>query len=294
MIYRFMDDQRRFHRVEMMARVLGVSRSGFYRWRSGRVTNREKSNKKLRGEIKRVQKKAKWRYGSPRVTRELRKHGINVGENRVARIMRAEGLNRRRRKKFRVTTKSDHKHAPAPNLLERQFTVAEANRAWSSDLTYVATAEGWLYVCVILDLYSRRVVGWSMSQSMATDMVLRAFWMAVNNRKPADGLIFHSDRGVQYASTAFRKVLASCRMRQSMSRKGDCWDNACAESFFGSLKGELIEDMVFPTRREAKTAIFEYIEAFYNRRRLHSTIGYCSPAEFEDAARRKDIYEQIG
>ena len=138
MIFRFMDDQRRFHRVEMMARVLEVSRSGYFRWRAHRITNRERSNKKLRGEIKRVQKKTKWRYGSPRVTRELRKRGIKVGENRVARIMRAEGLNRRRRKKFRVTTKSDHKHAPAPNLLERQFTVTEANRAWISDLTYGA------------------------------------------------------------------------------------------------------------------------------------------------------------
>ena len=287
MIYRFMDDQRRFHRVEMMAGVLEVSRSGYFQWRHRQVTNREKSNKKLRNKIKQIQKKAKWRYGSPRVTQQLRKRGIKVGENRVARIMRAEGLNRRRRKKFRVTTKSAHKHAPAPNLLDRQFSVATANRVWISDLTYLATAEGWLYLCVILDLYSRRVVGWSMSESLATDMVLRAFWMAVNSRRPPEGLIFHSDRGVQYASGSFRRALVSCRMRQSMSRRGDCWDNACAESFFGSLKSELIEDMIFPTRREAKSAIFEYIEAFYNRQRLHSTLGYCSPAEYEEESARE-------
>lgn len=272
MIYRFMDDQRRFHRVEMMAGVLEVSRSGYFQWRHRQVTNREKSNKKLRNEIKRIQKKAKWRYGSPRVTRQLRKRGIKVGENRVARIMRAEGLNRRRRKKFRVTTRSAHKHAPAQNLLDRQFSVAMANRVWISDLTYVATGEGWLYLCVILDLYSRRVVGWSMSESLATDMVLRAFWpgrslrsllgdasaMAVNSRRPPQGLIFHSDRGVQYASGSFRRALVSCRMRQSMSRRGDCWDNGVPRTPKGDAPWEM--GVVWPPGIGLQDRVPNYIE----------------------------------
>lgn len=240
------------------------------------------ANTALAKRIRKIQKKAHWRYGSPRVTGKLRREGITVSEKRVARIMRALELGRRRRRKFRLTTKSVHRHEPAPNLVERNFTVTAPNRVWVSDLTYVATAEGWLYLCVILDLFSRRVVGWSMSSSLATDMVVRAFLMAVLGRTPPAGLIFHSDRGVQYASTQFRSQLRSHRMQQSMSRKGDCWDNACAESFFSTLKEELIGDTVFRSRDAAKRAIFEYIEVFYNRERLHSYIGNVPPVEFEE------------
>lgn len=282
MKYRFIEMQRRFHSVEMMAGVLGVSRGGYYAWRRRKSSRRTAANTVLAKRIRKVQRKARWRYGSPRVTAELRRQGFAANEKRVARIMRALELGRRRRKKFRVTTKSAHRHEPAPNLLERDFTAAGPNRVWVSDLSYVATAEGWLYLCVILDLYSRRVVGWSMSTSLATDMVVRAFLMAVLGRTPPVGLIFHSDRGVQYASAQFRSQLRSHRMQQSMSRKGDCWDNACAESFFSTLKEELIGDTVFRSRNEAKRAIFEYIEVFYNRKRLHSYIGDVPPVEFEE------------
>lgn len=282
MIYRFIEMQRPFHSVEMMAGVLGVSRGGYYAWRRRPTSRRTMANTALAKRIRKIQKKARWRYGSPRVTDELRRQGITVSEKRVARIMRALELGRRRRRKFRVTTKSAHRHEPAPNLLQRNFTAAEPNRVWVSDLSYIATAEGWLYLCVILDLYSRRVVGWSMSTSLATDMVVRAFLMAVLGRTPPAGLIFHSDRGVQYASTQFRSQLRSHRMQQSMSRKGDCWDNACAESFFSTLKEELIGDTIFRSRDEAKRAIFEYIEVFYNRERLHSYIGNVPPVEFEE------------
>lgn len=287
MTYRFMENQRRFHSVEMMARVLEVSRSGYYAWRSRRPSRRVKSNEELAERIGEIQKKAHWRYGSPRVTASLAREGMIVGENRVARIMRAKLLNRRRRKKFRLTTDSTHGHRPAPNLLKRNFTVGEPNRVWVSDITYIATGEGWMYLCVIIDLYSRRVVGWSMSESLATDLVLQALWMAVLRRRPPTGLMFHSDRGVQYASDRFRRALKARLMRQSMSRKGNCWDNACAESFFSSFKEELIGDRIFTTRREAKRAIFEYIEIFYNRQRLHSTVGEVPPAEYEEEALEK-------
>lgn len=287
MIYRFMEDQSRFHSVEMMAEVLEVSRSGYYSWRRRIASRRQKKNVEVAARIRTIQKNARWSYGSRRVTEELNKQGIRIGKNRIAHIMRAQGLNRRPPKKYRVTTDSSHRHAPAPNLLNRNFTVQQPNRVWVSDITYCATAEGWMYLCVILDLYSRRVVGWSMSESLATDVVLQALWMALMRRGRTAGLIFHSDRGVQYASDRFRRELRDAAMRQSMSRKGNCWDNACAESFFGSLKTELIADSIYPTRREAKNAIFEYIEVFYNRQRLHSTIGYATPVEYEEQQRQK-------
>jgi len=195
--------------------------------------------------------------------------------------MREGGFSARPRKKYRVTTKSDHLHPPAANLLGRNFTVGLPNRVWVSDITYVATAEGWMYLCVILDLYSRKVVGWAMSRSLGSDAVHRALGMACVRRRPPEGLLFHSDRGVQYASKAFRRTLKNLGFVQSMSRKGDCWDNACAESFFKTLKTELIGAKIFLSRREAGTAIFEYIEVFYNRLRLHSHIGYLSPMEYE-------------
>ena len=227
MIFRFMNDQRQFHSVELMARVLEVSRK------------------------------------------------------RVAHLMRTEELGARSKKKFRVTTKSAHRQVVAPNILDREFKVTQMNRAWVSDYTYIATAEGWLYLCVILDLANREVIGWSMSSYLGTETLLRAFWSAVRKCKPGEGLIFHSDRGVQYASSRFRRVLHSCRMVQSMSRKGDCWDNAPAESFFKTLKSELIGEYVYRTRAEAQQAIFEYIEVFYNRVRRHSYLGYLTPLEYK-------------
>jgi transposase InsO family protein len=278
-----MEQQRRYHRVELMARVLEVSRGGYYEWRKRQPSCRARYDEELVEEIRDIQKKlAKGRYGSPRMTAELRRRGHGVGRNRVARLMRENKLNARQGKKFRNTTMSDHKHEASPNVVDRQFRPEQPNQVWASDATYIATAEGWLYLFVIIDLYSRRVVGWAMSKSLGTKTLLKAFWMAVAGRGAPGGLIFHSDRGVQYASRGFRNVLRKKRFIQSMSRKGNCWDNACVESFFKSLKSELIGKTIFATRRMAKQAIFEYIEVFYNQIRLHSTLGYQSPAEFEE------------
>jgi len=215
------------------------------------------------------------------MTAELRREGVHVGHNRVARLMRAADLSARRRVKYRVTTKSGHSHPPAANLLNREFTVVRPNRVWASDITYIATAEGWMYLCVILDLCGRSVAGWSLSESLGTDLVIQAFRMAMLRRRPVRGVLFHSDRGVQYASYEFRRALRDHGFIQSMSRKGDCWDNACAESFFKSLKTELIGGTIYMSRASARTVIFEYIEVFYNRQRLHSHLGYRTPVEYE-------------
>jgi transposase InsO family protein len=284
MKYQFMEQQRRYHRVEKMARVLEVSRSGYYAWRTREASKRAREDEALVAEILDIQENvAKYRYGSPRVTQELRRRGHNVGRKRVARLMRANGLNARPRKKFRVTTMSGHKHEPAPNIVDREFRPQQPNQVWASDATYIATAEGWLYLFVIIDLYSRRVVGWAMSKSLSTTTLLQALWMAVARREAPEGLIFHSDRGVQYASTRFRNVLHKKRFIKSMSRKGNCWDNACVESFFKSLKSELIGTTIYDSREAAMQAVFEYIEVFYNRIRLHSTLDYLSPVEYEEA-----------
>jgi transposase InsO family protein len=285
MKYQFMEQQRRYHRVEKMARVLEVSRSGYYAWRTREASKRAQEDEALVAEILDIQENvAKYRYGSPRVTKELRRRGHNVGRKRVARLMRANGLNARPRKKFRVTTISGHKHQAAPNVVDREFRPQRPNQVWASDATYIATAEGWLYLFVIIDLYSRRVVGWAMSKSLGTTTLLQALWMAVARRGAPEGLVFHSDRGVQYASTRFGNVLRKKRFIQSMSRKGNCWDNACVESFFKSLKSELIGTAIYESREVAMQAVFEYIEVFYNRIRLHSTLDYRSPAEYEEAS----------
>lgn len=267
--------------MEKMARNLGVTRSGFYAWtRRGKAARRE-HDERLTASITGIQREVKYRYGSPRMTRELRRRGLCVGHNRVARLMRDGELGARRRKAYRVTTRSNHSHPVAENVLLRHFSVPAANRVWVSDITYIATAEGWMYLCVVLDLYSRRVVGWSMGRSLGAELAVNALLMAVLHRRPPRDLVLHSDRGVQYCAGAFRRHLKEHGIRQSMSRKGDCWDNACAETFFASLKTELIGDRIFQTREQARRELFEYIEVFYNRRRLHSYLGYLSPEEFE-------------
>ena len=281
MKYRFMATHRGEHRVEKMAKNLGVTRSGFYAWRRRGRAARQAADKQLRDLIEGIQTEVHFRYGSPRMTRELRRRGRRVGHNRVARLMRQESLGARRRKGYRVTTKSAHAHPVAENLLQRLFRVRAANRVWASDITYIPTAEGWMYLCVVLDLYSRRVVGWSMGQSLGVELAVRALLMAVMGRRPPRDLLLHSDRGVQYCAGAFRRQLRRYGIRQSMSRKGDCWDNACVETFFASLKTELIGDRIFVTREQARREIFEYIEVFYNRRRLHSYLEYLTPHEFE-------------
>ena len=281
MKFRFIDQHREVHGVGKVAKMLGVSRGGYYAWCSRAESKRAVERRKLVGGIKGIQKDVKYRYGSPRVTVELRKRGIRVGKNRVARLMSLHGLGARLKKRLRSTTDSSHSLSVAENLLNREFEVVEANKVWVSDITYIPTAEGWLYLCTVMDLYSRKIVGWSMGRRMRTELVLRAFMMAVMRRLPPEGLIFHSDRGSQYCSNVFRGRIERYRIRQSMSRKGDCWDNAPAESFFKTLKGEVYGHRSFRSRQEARTVIFEYIEVFYNRVRLHSTLGYLSPEEYE-------------
>lgn len=285
MRFRFVEDHREVFPVRVMCSVLRVSASGYYAWRSRPESARATANRALVEDIRRVHASSRRRYGSPRVHASLRTEGKRVGRNRVARLMRRHGIQAHRRRQFRKTTDSDHAFPPAPNLLARQFASAVApNQVWLADMTYIATGEGWLYLAVVLDLFSRRVVGWAMSETMPQELTLAALRMAITNRRPGPGLLHHSDRGSQFAAHDYRRVLDAHGMRCSMSRKGDCWDNAPMESFFGSLKTELDGDGPFETRQAARTALFGFIESFYNRQRLHSAIGYTTPVNKEDLA----------
>ena len=267
--------------VALMCRVLEVSRAGYYASRGRPESDRAKANRQLSTKIHAVYETSRRTYGSPRVHLELRDGGHEAGRHRVARLMRREGLVARKKKRFRVTTQSNHSEPIARNVLARNFEVKKPNQVWVGDITYLPTADGWLYLAVLLDLHSRAVVGWAMSEYLDASLALAALRMALERRQPAPGLVHHSDRGVQYACEAYRGALAANGLVPSMSRKGNCWDNAPAESFFGTLKVELVGDRVFPSRAVARTEVFEYVEAFYNRTRRHSSLGYASPAEFE-------------
>ena len=264
-----------------MCRVFLVSRSGYYRWRCRAESRRAIENRCLDAHIKAIFKKHKGRCGSPKITDELNDMGFPVGKNRVARRMKENGLRSIVRRKYRATTDSKHSYPVAENLLQRDFTSSSPNRVWVSDITYISTKSGWSYLTVFIDLFSRRVVGWALSSSLSTEMVLAALKRAIRNRRPGAGLIIHSDRGVQYACKDFRKLLKNHHFIQSMSRKGDCWDNAVAESFFGILKSELIHHEHFKGPQDTLKAIFEYIEVYYNKKRKHSTLGYKTPFQFE-------------
>lgn len=268
------------HSVEKMAQALEVTTSGYYAWRKAPESKRQKQNDQLKQEILAAWKQGRQRYGSPRVTQMLRQKGLVVSFKRVARLMREIGIQAQPKKRWKVTTQSKHRFPIAENLLARNFEATRPDEKWAGDITYLPTAEGWLYLAVVLDLHSRKMVGWSMSSEMKTDLVLDALNMAVVNRRPGPGLLFHSDRGVQYASCAFRARLSQLGMHQSMSRKGNCWDNACVESFFGTMKQEGC-GMLYKSRQEARIHVFEYIESFYNRQRIHSTLGFLSPESFE-------------
>ena len=284
MKYKFMERERSRFAVERMCRLLGVSRSGYYAWLRERDTGRRlKENEALLEAIRRFYKASRGTYGSPRITEDLRDAGLRCGENRIARLMRINGLMAKTRRRFKATTNSRHCLPVSPNLLNRRFMTDGPNKVWTSDITYVWTEEGWLYLAVVLDVFSRQIVGWAMGDRIDTGLVLRAFNQAVMRRRPAPGFIFHSDRGRQYASVDFRKALKSCGAVQSMSNKGDCYDNAITETFFHTLKTELVYFEKYKTRTEAKGGIFEYIEAFYNRLRRHSALGYRSPHAFEQA-----------
>jgi transposase InsO family protein len=270
--------------VRLMARILAVSPSGFYAWRRRPPCERALADEVLMARIRIAHAASDATYGAPRVHRDLKAEGVRVGPKRVARLMRAGGLVGERRKGWVRTTDSTHAHPIAPNLLDRRFDVngiGGTDRVWVSDLTYVPTGEGFLYLAVVLDLKSRRVVGWAMRSTLAAELALSALRMALATRQPARGLIHHSDRGVQYACGEYRGLLATHGVEPSMSRTGDCWDNAVAESFFATLELELIARHRWATRREARQAIFRYIETWYNLRRRHSTLGYLSPAEYE-------------
>jgi putative transposase len=268
--------------IAVLCKILGVSRSGFYEWAGREPALRTIEDAQLKLRIAATYARNDGRYGSPRIQRELRAEGFAVGRKRVARLMLALGLKSRRKRRFRATTDSNHALPVADNLLDRQFKVDAPNVAWVTDITYVWTSEGWLYLAAILDLFSRRIVGFAMSERIDRHLALNALYMALGRRVPNVGLVHHSDRGSQYASADYQSVLKEHGVVCSMSRKGDCWDNAVAESFFATLKTELVYLTKFKTREEAKRAIFDFIETFYNHRRRHSTLDYVSPVEFEN------------
>jgi putative transposase len=274
------DNQKQF-RVSTMCRVLEVSRSGYYGWLSRPKSRREKANDELLEKIVREHEESRGTYGSRRVHKGLVGKSETCSRNRVARLMNRHGLASKTRRKFRATTNSNHGLPVAENLLNRQFEVYAANSVWVGDITYIHTEEGWLYLATVMDLHSRRIVGWSMGERMTRELAMDALKMAIRQRNPLQGLIHHSDRGVQYASEDYQRLLRDHGMICSMSRKGDCWDNAAMESFFGSLKTECTHHRRYHSRSEAKKDIFYYMEVFYNYERLHSTLGYRSPAQFE-------------
>lgn len=271
--------------VAFMCSELGVSRSGYYAWQARPPSARESEDIALGARVLDLHLGSERRYGSPRVHKALAAEGLHVSRKRVVRLMREHCLVARKKPRFVTTTDSCHQLPTAPNVLARRFDQPEPDRVWAGDITYLATAEGWLYLAVIIDLCSRRVVGWATSDSLETKVCLDALRDALQARHPAPGLIHHSDRGTQYASTEYRELLRQHGLVCSMSRRANCWDNACAESFFSTLKTELVRGRVFQTHAQARLALFEYIEGFYNRKRLHSSIGYCSPVDFEDRMR---------
>lgn len=289
MKFGFIQTEKATYPVRVLCRTLLVSASGFYAWCRRGLSHRAQQDAALRVEIRAAHAASGKRYGSPRIQADLKAVDQHVGRKRVARLMREEGLEGQRKRRFRVTTDSQHSHPVAANLLERNFTASAPNKIWVTDITYIWTREGWLYLAAILDLFSRRVVGWSMDSHIDRTLALDALGMALKTRRPEAGLLHHSDRGVQYASADYQRQLHDRSITCSMSRKGDCWDNAVAESFFSTLKAELVHRTDYVSRSQAKASVFEYIEVFYNGRRRHSALGYVSPVEHEAAAARKAL-----
>lgn len=264
-----------------MCQVFKVSRSAYYDWLKRPESNRKKDDNKILIEIKRVHKESYETYGIRRVKAQLEKDGIKCGKNRVARLMRENGIYSRLRRKYKATTNSKHNYPVAPNLLNQDFTAKNPNEKWVGDLTYIPTDEGWLYMAGVEDLFQRKVVGWAFGSRITKELAITALEQGVGREQPQAGLIFHSDRGSQYAAYDYQDTLRKYGIIQSMSRKGNCYDNACMESFFSTLKKDAIYGRKFKTREEAKLFIIEYIETFYNCKRLHSTLGNMSPMEYE-------------
>lgn len=280
MKYEFIAAHQGEYDIQRMCQALVVGRSGYYAWRRRPTSQRAQANQELLGQIRKVHQASRKTYGSPRIHADLRRTGLLCGRNRVARLMRLHGISAQKRaRRFPVTTQRRPGAVPAPNLLAQDFSSPAPNRKWVADITYIDTAEGWLYLAPVLDLYSRMVVGWAMADHMEASLVEAAFRMALVRRHPPSGLLHHSDQGSQYTSLAYQQHLALQACQVSMSRVGNCYDNAVMESFFGTLKTECVTGQ-FATRAQARTTIFEYIEVWYNRHRLHSSLGYLSPVEF--------------
>lgn len=260
---------------------MGVSRSGYYKWVERPESERQLQHKEWTKQVKEVFDKSRQLYGSPKVTQQLNKNGVSISERTVTRIMKENGIQSRTVKKYKATTNSKHSLPVQENVLNREFAASKPNEKWVTDITYISTSEGWLYLASVMDLYSRKIVGWHMSERMTKELVLQALKQAYGRQHPDQGLIHHSDRGSQYASLDYQKQLKQYEMIGSMSRKGNCYDNACIESFHSVLKKELIYLNQYKTREEAKKSIFEYIEVFYNNQRIHSSIGYNTPSDFE-------------
>ena len=284
MRYGFVEAHRDRWPIRTMCRVLHVSAGGYYDWRGRPQSSRTQRREALVVVIKEVHGEVKARYGSPRIHAELVARGKACGVKTVARLMREHGIAAKTKRKFRCTTDSNHDHPVAENVVNRDFEPTAVDRTWTADITYVSTDEGWLYLAAVEDLYSRRIVGWSMSPRIDSRLVVDALEMALAGRRPSEGLVAHSDRGSQYASDHYQSLLARHGIVCSMSRRANCWDNAPMESFFASLKKELTHGERFATREQAKASLFEYIEVFFNRVRRHSSLGYKSPAEYEMAA----------
>jgi putative transposase len=281
MRYRFISDHREIFRVGRMCNILDVSRSGYYAWLKRPESLRKKENRKLAIQIKVIHGKKRKIYGSPRIHKELNENGVKCSRNRVARIMKQEGIRAIVPRKYKATTDSKHSLPVAPNLLKQDFDIKEPNKVWLADITYISTLEGWLYLAAVMDLGCRRIKGWAMSERLTKELALDAPKMAVCNHPKTAGVIHHADRGSQYASTEYQKLLKNNGLICSMSRKGNCWDNAPMESFFHTLKTEWVYGFKYNTRREAKDSLFEYIEIFYNRQRRHSALQYMNPCQYE-------------
>ncbi len=277
-----MQSESKHYPVRLMCKVLELRPSGYYAWlKRPRNIDKILSDQEVLAAILKIDKEVDKVYGVPRMTKELRARGFEINHKRVERIMRKNGIQGIPARKFKITTDSDHKLPVAPNLLKQNFKVDKPNQVWAADITYISTGEGWMYLGVVMDLYSRKIVGWSMDRHMETSLVSNALQMAIGMRDIKDGLIHHSDRGSQYASNDYQQALQEKKIKASMSKKACCYDNAVVESFFGSLKQELVYRRRFATRAAARVAVEDYIEVFYNRIRRHSTLGFLSPANFE-------------
>jgi transposase InsO family protein len=288
-----MKEHRKQYPMWLMSKLLEVSRAGYYHWLKRRISCRGLEDQRLLEIIKFHYNRGKGTYGLPRIYSAIKKEGIKVNKKKIARLMRINNIRAKTKRKFKVTTVQNTKAAASENILAGNFNSKKENQIWTSDITYIWTKEGWLYLAVIImDIYSRKIVGWSLSSSLSAELVIKAIMMAILHRNPGTGLILHSDRGSQYTSVSVRNLLKNYQISQSMSSTGNCYDNAITESFFHSIKTELIFWNSYQSREEAKRSIFEYIEIFYNRERLHSALGYLSPVEFE-TKNRNELIEKV-